>query len=203
MNLFDQSNPENLLPFLGRVCYYPHFFSKELSDRYMKKIIHEIEWKQEPIWLFGKQVMQPRLTALYGDPEIPYGYSGIEMKSNDWIYFLREIKESIEQTTQIDFTHALLNYYRDGQDSMGWHRDNEKILGVNPTIASVSFGAHRKFQFRLHAEKSLKREITLEHGSLLLMTGETQHHWEHQLPKTKLINGGRINLTFRKIHSLP
>lgn len=202
MNLFDQSNQENLLPFLGRVCYYPHFFSKELSDRYIKKLMHEIEWKQQPIWLFGKQVMQPRLTALYGDPEIPYGYSGIEMKSNDWIYFLREIRDRIEKTAQINFSHALLNYYRDGQDSMGWHRDNEKALGLNPTIASVSFGAQRKFQFRLYAEKSLKREITLEHGSLLLMTGETQHHWEHQLPKTKLINGGRINLTFRKIHSL-
>jgi alkylated DNA repair dioxygenase AlkB len=200
MKLFDQSNPVNLLPFLGTVCYYPHFFNKELSDFYSKKLIHEIEWKQEPIWLFGKKVMQPRLTALYGNPEISYGYSGIEMKSNDWVDFLREIKESLEKIAQIDFTHALLNYYRDGQDSMGWHRDNEKVLGVNPTIASVSFGAQRKFQFRLYADKSLKREIILEHGSLLLMTGETQHHWEHQLPKTRLVKGGRVNLTFRKIY---
>jgi len=202
MKLFDQYNRENLLPILGEVYYYPQFFNKDQNDIFLKKLIHEIEWKQEPIRLFGKQVLQPRLTGLYGNPEVPYGYSGIEMKANYWTDFLLEIKETIEKVALTNFTHALLNYYRDGMDSMGWHRDNEKVLGVNPTIASVSFGAPRKFQFRLYADKSQKREIILENGSLLLMIGETQHYWEHQLPKTKIVKGERINLTFRKI-SLP
>jgi alkylated DNA repair dioxygenase AlkB len=199
MELFEQDCQENLLPILGEVYYYRHFFNKGQNEVYLNKLIHEIEWKQEPIRLFGKQVLQPRLTALYGNPKVPYGYSGIEMKAIGWTDFLLEIKENIEKVAQTDFTHVLLNYYRNGMDSMGWHRDNEKVLGVNPIIASVSFGVPRKFQFRLYADKSQKREITLENGSLLLMTGETQHHWEHQLPKTKLVKGERINLTFRKI----
>jgi alkylated DNA repair dioxygenase AlkB len=199
MELFDQDYQENLLPILGEVYYYPHFFNKGQNEMYVNKLIHGIEWKQEPIWLFGKKVLQPRLTALYGNPNVPYGYSGIEMKANGWTDFLLEIKEKIEKVAQTDFTHVLLNYYRNGMDSMGWHRDNEKVLGVNPIIASVSFGVPRKFQFRLHADKSQKIGITLENGSLLLMTGETQHYWEHQLPKTKLVKGERINLTFRKI----
>jgi alkylated DNA repair dioxygenase AlkB len=200
MKLFDQADPDNILPVLGQVYYYPHFFDRESSDFYLKKLMHEIEWKQEPIRLFGKQVMQPRLTALYGNTDIPYGYSGIEMQSHDWLVFLREIREKIEKTAQMDFSHVLLNYYRNGQDSMGWHRDNEKVLGTNPIIASVSFGVPRKFQFRRYHDKSMKKEITLEHGSLLLMTGETQHHWEHQIPKTRLVKGERVNLTFRKIY---
>jgi alkylated DNA repair dioxygenase AlkB len=200
MNLFEHADPDNILPVLGQVYYYPYFFDRELSDFYFKRLIHEIEWKQEPIRLFGKQVMQPRLTALYGNTDIPYGYSGIEMQSHDWLGFLKEIREKIEKTAQIDFSHVLLNYYRNGQDSMGWHRDNEKVLGTNPIIASVSFGVTRKFQFRRYHDKSMKKEITLEHGSLLLMTGETQHHWEHQLPKTRLVKGERVNLTFRKIY---
>ncbi|MFD2203011.1 alpha-ketoglutarate-dependent dioxygenase AlkB family protein [Shivajiella indica] len=200
MELFNHLNQENLLPFSGEVNYFPNFFNKAQCELYFKKLTREIDWRQEPIWLFGKQIMQPRLTALYGNPDIPYGYSGIEMNANPWTDFLLDIKETIEQIAQIDFTHVLLNNYRHGKDSMGWHRDNEKVLGTNPTIASVSFGTPRKFQFRLYKDKTLKKEIILENGSLLLMKGETQHHWEHQLPKSNLVKGGRINLTFRKIY---
>lgn len=199
MDLFGNNHHENLLPFKGEAYYYPAFFDRKESDRYFKLLQEEIQWKQEPIWLFGKKVLQPRLTALYGDPSIPYGYSGIEMQSFEWLDFLKEIKERIEEKSQTEFTHVLLNHYRDGQDSMGWHRDNEQVLGHNPVIASLSFGVPRKFQFRLYQNKAVKKELILEHGSFLLMTGETQIQWEHQLPKSTRVHGARINLTFRKI----
>jgi alkylated DNA repair dioxygenase AlkB len=199
MELIGNSTSENLLPFDGEVFYYPTFFNKEMSDIYFNQLIEEVDWRHEPIWMFGKKVMQPRLTALYGDPTVPYGYSGIKMAPINWSSFLLEIKEKIESEADVDFTHVLLNYYRDGGDSMGWHRDNEKVLGTNPVIASVSFGFSRDFQLRWYEDKSNKRTILLEHGSLLLMKGETQHYWEHQIPKTKAIRGPRINLTFRKI----
>ncbi len=193
------SDPVRIIEEYGKVIYYPKFFDAEKSDIYLKKLIEDINWKQEPIWMFGKQVMQPRLTALYGNPQIPYGYSGIEMKTQNWSNLLLEIKHAISLVSEVEFTHVLLNYYRDGKDSMGWHRDNEKVLGLNPEIASVSFGVIRVFQFRRYDAKNIKKSIQLEHGSLLLMKGVTQHHWEHQLPKRSGVNEGRINLTFRKI----
>lgn len=199
MQMFQFSSDRNLLPAQGEAFYYQAFFSDEQCRTYWQRLTQEIAWKQEPIWMFGKQVMQPRLTALYGDPERPYGYSGIEMIPVAWTDFLLEIKKAVEQVSEETFTHVLLNYYRHGADSMGWHRDNEKVLGENPTIASVSFGASRAFQLRHYQTKSMKQSIALENGSLLLMKGECQHHWEHQIPKTKKVLGGRINLTFRKL----
>ncbi|WP_291787090.1 alpha-ketoglutarate-dependent dioxygenase AlkB [Cecembia sp.] len=189
----------NILPEKGEVYYYPSFFSVELCDDFYEKLVNKIQWKQEPIWMFGKKVMQPRLTALYGNPSVAYGYSGIKMQPYPWTDFLLQIKEAIEQVADTDFTHVLLNYYRDGKDSMGWHRDNEPELGKNPVIGSVSFGYPRRFQFRLYNDKSKKKELLLEHGSFLLMRGETQHYWEHQIPKSQKVQGARINLTFRKI----
>lgn len=190
---------ENILPFQGEAHYYPNFFSNAESDVFFRQAVEKIQWKQEPIWMFGKKVMQPRLTALYGNPEISYGYSGIEMKPCPWTDFLSEIKNRIEQQAGVRFTHVLLNQYREGRDSMGWHRDNEKVLGPNPVIASVSFGAARSFQLRHYQEKQPKISLELSHGSFLLMKGETQHHWEHQIPKTAKIIGARINMTFRRI----
>lgn len=199
MQLFQMSTEENLLPYKGEVYYHQAFFSEAESQLFWAKLSREIAWKHEPIWMFGKQVMQPRLTALYGDPTKPYGYSGIEMQPVAWTDYLMKIKSAIEKEANEEFTHVLLNYYRNGADSMGWHRDNEKVLGPNPTIASVSFGASRSFQFRLYENKRLKKSIELENGSLLIMKGECQHAWEHQIPKTKKVLGGRINLTFRKL----
>ncbi|MHA7128179.1 alpha-ketoglutarate-dependent dioxygenase AlkB family protein [Algoriphagus namhaensis] len=189
----------NILPHHGECAYYPEFFSEKKSLDYFDRLKNEIPWRQEPIKIFGKEVMQPRLTALCGDPSVPYGYSGIRMKADPFTDALLEIKNAIEKESQLTFTHVLMNYYRDGQDSMGWHRDNESELGPNPAIASVSFGVPREFQFRFYTDKSEKISIELQSGSLLLMTGETQHHWEHQLPKRKKIHGSRINLTFRRI----
>ena len=189
----------NILPFQGEVYFYPDFFSLEEADLYFKLLQEELVWQQEPIWMFGKQVLQPRLTALYGDPKVSYGYSGISMQSLPFTKELEKIKQRLQDYTQHEFSHVLCNYYRDGQDSMGWHRDNEPVLGQNPKIASLTFGASRSFQMRPYTEKEPKLKIELSHVSLLLMQGESQHHWEHQLPKTKKVIQPRINLTFRRL----
>lgn len=197
--LFPDEKPSQIIQNNGDVTYYPSIFSHEESDQIMVDLVENIEWKQEPIWMFGKKIMQPRLTALYGDPNVAYGYSGIIMNTLPWNATLIFIKSKVEEITKSNFTHVLMNYYRDGQDSMGWHRDNEKNLGKNPTIASVSFGISREFQLRSYKNKGDKKSIMLTHGSLLLMQGETQHFWEHQIPKSKKINNPRINLTFRRV----
>ncbi|MCW3093603.1 MAG: alkylated repair protein [Ferruginibacter sp.] len=190
---------QNILPYKGEAIFYPGFFSAAESDEYLIRLTNEINWKQEPIKMFGKEVMQPRLTAWHGDAAKPYSYSGITMQPQNWTNALLEIKEKIELIAGVSFTSALLNFYRDGKDSMGWHRDNEKELGLNPVIGSVSFGAERPFQFRNYANKEEVVSINLTHGSFLLMKGETQHYWEHRLPKANKINGKRINITFRAI----
>jgi alkylated DNA repair dioxygenase AlkB len=197
-SIFD-SFSQNLLPFQGEIMLYPDFFSKEKADYLFADLQKTLDWRQEPIWMFGKQVMQPRLTALYGNPGQAYAYSGLSMGSLPWIPVLEEIRDKIQTFTRLSFSHVLCNFYRDGNDSMGWHRDNEPVLGKNPSIASVTFGATRMFQVRQYGSKSHKFDIPLSHGSLLMMQGESQHYWEHQLPKTKKVNGPRINLTFRKL----
>jgi alkylated DNA repair dioxygenase AlkB len=161
--------------------------------------LNEIQWKQEPIKIFGKEVMQPRLTAWYGDIDKPYSYSGITMQPYAWSGSLKTIKQKIEAVAGVTFTSALLNLYRNGNDSMGWHRDNEKELGDQPVIGSVSFGATRTFQFRDYKTKKDLKSIELSHGSFLTMRGETNHYWEHSVPKTKLVLKERINITFRMI----
>lgn len=191
--------PDNILPKDGETFFFPAFFSIKESDHYFEMLSGEIDWKQEPIVIFGKQVMQPRLTAWYGDEGKQYSYSGITMQPKRWTKILLEIKEKIESTTSCKFNSALLNLYRDGKDSMGWHRDDEKELGINPVIASVSFGATRKFQLKHCSEKTLKLNVELTHGSLLLMQGCTQHYWQHAIPKTSVPQEARINITFRFI----
>lgn len=188
---------ENILPSHGQAFYYPDFFSQEDSDRYFNHLVNDVPWKQEPIFIFGRQIMQPRLTAFYSDEGKDYGYSGIRMESHPWTNELSEIKRKIEAVAGATFSGALLNYYRDGKDSMGWHRDNEKELGKEPLIGSVSFGASRVFQFREYATKKSVRSVQLSHGSLLLMKGESQQYWEHRIPKKQKQLAGRVNITFR------
>ena len=193
------SGNSNLLPFQGETIFYPDFFPSKVADQYFEILSKCLNWQQEPIRMFGKMVMQPRLTALYGNEDKPYGYSGISMNPFPWTAELREMKEKLLDFTGVEFTHVLCNFYRNGQDSMGWHRDNEAVLGKNPTIASVTFGATRMFQIRHYETKSQKIEVSLSHGSVLIMSGESQHHWEHHIPKSKKVLGPRINLTFRKL----
>lgn len=188
---------ENILPFNGEVFYHPDFFSTAESDHYLKRLVDSVPWKQEPIFLFGKEIMQPRLTAFYGDSGKDYGYSGIRMAANIWTPELAEIKQKIEAVAGVIFNGALINYYRDGNDSMGWHRDNEKELGKTPVIGSVSFGASRVFQLRDHATKKSLHSLRLAHGSFVLMRGESQQYWEHRIPKEPKLKEARINITFR------
>ena len=190
---------QNLLPQDGEAYLFEQFFDKEESDFYFQALLNQVIWKQEPIILFGKKVMQPRLTALYGDQDKEYKYSGIIMKPYQWIEPLLEIKKKVDDISGSVFTTALLNQYRDEKDSMGRHRDHEKELGKNPIIASVSFGSTRSFVLRHYFQKNLKKSLDLSHGSLLLMRGQTQHFWEHSLPKKSNPLETRINITFRKL----
>jgi len=181
------------------IRYYPEFLATEKADFYFKRLKQDIKWQQDDIRVFGKIYPQPRLTALYGNNRKPYSYSNISMQPYDFTEELLEIKKKIETKTDARFTTCLLNLYRDGKDSNGWHADNEKELGTNPVIASVSLGQERYFHLKHREERSLKHKLLLEHGSLLLMQGTTQHHWLHQIPKTAKSVGERINLTFRVI----
>lgn len=183
----------------AEIIYYPQFFDKEQADTIYTQLLQEIAWQQDNITIYGKTHPQPRLTALYGNEGKPYSYSNITMHPHPWNTLLQKIKYYIEATTQCQFTTVLLNQYRDGKDSNGWHADNEKELGHNPIIASLSFGAERVFQLKHNSIADAKKSITLEHGSLLLMKGSTQHFWKHQIPKTTKPIGTRINLTFRTI----
>jgi alkylated DNA repair dioxygenase AlkB len=179
--------------------YFPNFFDSNRADELFAKLKNEIPWQQDDITVFGKTHPQPRLTALFGNEGKPYSYSNIVMQPNSWNPLLMFIKNEIEDLGNDNFTTVLLNYYRDGKDSNGWHADNERELGRNPIIASVSFGAERFFHLQHNTINEQKLKINLEHGSLLIMRGTTQHFWKHQIPKTAKTIGPRINLTFRII----
>lgn len=182
----------------GEYIYLPNFFSRAESDHYFQKFKNNILWKQESMNMYGKQVLFPRLTSWYGDSDKPYSFSGITLEPNPWNTELLEIKKRIETITKTNFNSVLLNQYRNGNDSISWHTDAEKELGSNPIIGSVNFGATRKFQLR-HIQTKQQIELQLAHGSLLIMRGELQHFWQHQVPKTTKIVTERINLTFRVI----
>ena len=181
------------------IIYYPQFFDKQAADIIFASLAQEIPWQQDEIRVYGKIHPQPRLTALFGNEGKSYSYSNITMQPHPWSLLLQKLKTAIEKVTDTNFTTVLLNQYRDGKDSNGWHSDNENELGINPVIASLSFGAERMFQLKHNLDKDLKKSIVLEHGSLLLMKGTTQHFWKHQIPKTAKPIGSRINLTFRLI----
>ena len=180
----------------GEYLFVPDFFDKAKSDHYFNHLFKNSEWKQEEMRMYGKTIKFPRLTAWYGDK--PYTYSGITHAARKWTDVLLEIRGEIERKAQVSFNSVLLNLYRSGNDSISWHADAEKALGENPIIASVSFGVTRKFQLR-HNETKEKIQLELGHGSLLIMKGELQHYWQHQVPKTKREVEQRINLTFRTI----
>jgi len=181
------------------VVYYPYFFEPHKSNHFFESLLKKVDWKQDTITVFGKTHPQPRLTALFGNNSKAYNYSGITMTPQPFNKELLLIKKNIEIKSGVQFTTCLLNLYRDGQDSNGWHADNEKELGKNPIIASISFGAERWFHLKHRIDKKLKQKICLKHGSLLIMKGTTQEFWLHQIPKTKKVIDPRINLTFRLI----
>jgi alkylated DNA repair dioxygenase AlkB len=184
----------------AELLYHPAFYQKAESDRIFKALLETIEWKQDKIMMYGKELPLPRLSAWYGDNNKPYTYSGITLNPLPWTDELLQIKEKIEAEAKVKFSSVLLNRYRDGQDYVGWHTDAEKELGKNPIIGSVNFGATRKFQLRRIDDHKEKFEVELKHGTFLMMGGSTQHFWQHQVPKTALKIGERLNLTFRVIY---
>ena len=181
--------------------YHRQFFARETADRLLLNLKDKIEWTQNTIRFYGKESLVPRLEAWYGDPGKSYAYSGIHMYPKPWTEDLLQIKQAIEKQSGKIFNSVLINYYRDGKDRVAWHSDDEKELGQNPVIGSVSLGAERKFKLRhkKYKENGCKAEILLQHGSFLLMKGPTQHHWMHEIPRTAKPIGPRINLTFRII----
>lgn len=201
LDMFGEMPPKDGEPVIiknGEYIYFPNFLDRDTANDFLEAFKNTIEWKQESMNMYGKQVLFPRLTAWYGDNDKPYSFSGITLNPHPWSKELRKIKELIEPICEVEFNSVLLNLYRDGNDSISWHTDAEKELGENPLIASVNFGAERKFQIR-HNETNEMHEIILKNGSLLIMKGELQHFWKHQVPKQKGIIKERINLTFRVI----
>jgi alkylated DNA repair dioxygenase AlkB len=189
--VFDLPNAE--------IEYHSHFFTPEKATILYNKLYQETPWQQDDIKVFNKIFPQPRLTALYGNQGKPYSYSNIIMQPHKWNAPIMFIKNEIETIYPVNFTTVLLNLYRNGKDSNGWHADNEKELGKNPIIASISLGAERMFHLQHNSIKEAHLKLNLEHGSLLIMKGETQHFWKHQIPKTAKPVEPRINLTFRII----
>ncbi|WP_104029628.1 alpha-ketoglutarate-dependent dioxygenase AlkB family protein [Vibrio jasicida] len=180
----------------GRIYYDPNFLNNLEADRYFSNLRSTLPWQQERITMFGRSVLQPRLQAWHGD--VAYTYSGLTMSPHPWTPDLNELKARCEAIANVQFNSVLANLYRHGQDSMGWHQDNEPELGRNPVIASVNLGETRRFLLRnLHCKTQLEYELS--HGALLIMAGELQHHWKHAVPKTAKPKGERINLTFRHI----
>lgn len=197
--LFGVQNNTTIVLKDAEISYDEHFLSNSEASTYFDVLRKETDWQQDRIKVFGKDYDQPRLTALFANNKKPYSYSNITMHPTPFSPVLLEIKSKIEKKLDQTFTTCLLNLYRNGQDSNGWHADNEKELGINPVIASVSLGAERLFHMKHRTDKTQKIRLNLAHGSLLVMSGSTQHHWLHQIPKTKKNVGERINLTFRII----
>ena len=197
MNLFSNEKT-NLLPKDGTLNYYGSVFSSLDSTNYFDALLNTIEWKNDEIILFGKKIVTKRKVAWYGDSGIEYTYSNTTKKALSWTKELREIKSLIEEQIGSTFNSCLLNLYHSGEEGMGWHSDDEKELEKNGTIASVSFGAERKFSFK-HKKDQTTFSILLENGSLLVMKDEIQLFWQHKLAPTKMVKSARINLTFRSI----
>lgn len=190
--------PKNLLPCDGEAYLWSDVMESAEADRYFERLRDGIVWRQESIKIFGRILPVPRLTAWHGDKNATYTYSGLTLQPQPWTPDLMELKGMVEQMTGKQYNSVLLNYYRSGNDSMGWHSDDEPELGENPVIASLSFGQVRSFHFR-HKRNRIKLKIALTHGSLLLMSGATQHRWQHALPRSGTAVFERINLTFRNV----
>jgi len=186
----------------AEIEYFPNFLTNNEADLLLSFLLESELWRQDEIKLFGKKVLQPRLTILFGENGNTYKYSGLKMLPKPFPDIIENLKYKCEEESNngVKFNVCLANLYRDGNDSMGWHADDEKELGQNPVIASISLGAERVFHLKHKKLQNTKHKIRLQHGSLLIMKGTTQEFWKHQLPKTKKIISPRINLTFRKVY---
>lgn len=184
----------------ANVEYVANWLTHKHAKHLMEHFMRSLEWQQPAIRLYGKEHLLPRLQAWYGDPGTEYEYSKLLMKPLPWELRLAKLKEACEQKCNVAFNSVLANWYRDGKDSMGMHADNEAELGSEPTIASVSFGQTRRFIFKnIHTKETYK--MLLEHGSLLIMSGDTQKNWHHGINKSKTQHGPRLNFTFRYVQA--
>lgn len=200
MDLFNNmfTGEENLLPIDGTVNYFGQIMSDEEAHYYFTILLQEIEWKNDQAIIFGKLIETKRKIAWYGDFPYAYTYSKITKTALPWTETLLDLKKLTEQKTGETFNSCLINLYHDGSEGMAWHSDGEKQLKLHGAIASLSFGAERKFGFK-HKETKDVVSLNLASGSLLVMKNETQDYWLHRLPLTKKVNSPRINLTFRTI----
>lgn len=195
MELFNDVT-RNLLPHSGEVNYYGRVMNMLEAKNYMDILLSTIEWKNDEAVIFGKHFITKRKVAWYGDAKFSYTYSNVTKEALPWTKELLELKELAEKLSGATFNSCLLNLYHTGDEGMAWHSDDEKSLGRNTSIASMSFGAERKFSFK-HKRTKEKIDVILEAGSLLVMKDATQTNWLHRLPPTKKIVSPRINLTFR------
>ena len=196
MDLFSPEPVTNLLPYNGTVHYFGKILSAQKGLHYFEKLLSTIEWKNDEAKIFGKHFIIKRMAAWYGDSDFSYTYSNTTKHALSWTKELLELRALAEKISGHTFNSCLLNLYHNGEEGMGWHSDNERSLGLNTAIASMSFGAERKFMLK-HKLSKQGVSVLLESGSLLIMKDTTQTHWLHCLPKTKKVNKPRINLTFR------
>lgn len=200
MDLFSESPLQ--LPN-AELALWPQWLSVSVADQWLALLTEQTPWQQPQVRIFGRHVAVPRLVAWYGDAEASYRYSGLTHQPLPWTPLLAQIRAQVEQAAGQSLNGVLLNYYRDGQDSMGWHSDDEAELGVNPLIASLNLGGTRRFDLRRKGQNRIEHSLDLQHGSLLVMRGATQHHWQHQVAKTRAFCAPRLNLTFRLIKPNP
>jgi len=189
---------QTLLSSDGRVDYIPDFLSAQESRKSFDKLKDEIDWQQDELIMFGRRIVMRRESAWFANGNKSYKYAGINRKGQSWTPQLESLKNKVVDFAGIEFNSCLANYYFDGNDGMGFHADDEKMLDSNKPIISLSLGAERIFQFQ-HKKTKLKKEIVLEDGSLLAMHPPCQKYWKHALPKTKSLDQPRINLTFRSV----
>ncbi|HEV7230614.1 MAG TPA: alpha-ketoglutarate-dependent dioxygenase AlkB [Bacteroidia bacterium] len=198
MDLFNENQYSNLLPYGGTVNYYGQVMPLAQANFYLDVLLNTIEWKNDEAVLFGKRIVTKRKVAWYGDNRFSYTYSNTTKQALDWTKELLELKTLVEVKTGERFNSCLLNLYHTGDEGMAWHSDGEKDLKRNGAIGSLSLGAARKFAFK-HKQTKDHISLILEHGSLLVMKDETQTNWLHRLPPTTKVKRPRINLTFRTI----
>jgi alkylated DNA repair dioxygenase AlkB len=196
MDLFNTEHTANILPFDGEVNYYGPVLPASEADHYLAVLLNTIAWKNDEAIIFGKHIITQRKVAWYADKEFSYTYSNTTKQALYWTPELLQLKALVEKLTATSFNSCLLNLYHNGNEGMGWHSDDEKALGKNTSIASLSFGAERKFALKHRASKQ-GTSLILQHGSLLVMKGATQTNWLHSLPKSTKITTPRVNLTFR------
>ncbi|MEH6457678.1 MAG: alpha-ketoglutarate-dependent dioxygenase AlkB [Cocleimonas sp.] len=198
MDLFGFDHQLNILPCDGEVYYFGTLIDDAKAQSLLSDLLTNISWEHDELVIYGKHITTKRKTAWYGDSQLKYSYSNTTRIALPWVPVLAELKKLVEQQSQSTFNSCLLNLYHAGDEGMAWHSDDEKELGDQPNIASLSLGAERKFSFK-HKGTKESVSLPLENGSLLLMKGATQRYWQHSLPKTTKVKEPRINLTFRTI----